>query len=188
MKVSKNDISLSELKREEVPVFAAYLAQLGDDPTIGPIIDKTKIPSEEQLIEKLSMSLPLNKVDSETLIIHLNGQAIGHHSINPLQYGDCGVFHAHIWQKEHRRLGICSWTYPMAGIYFIEKFHLKRIVYNTPRTNEKAVKLKEKIGYRAIGEGKANNSGLLVDGTEVVFFEADLKFLKTILHQLEESG
>ena len=74
MKLDKNDISLQKLRQENVDAFATYLSQLGDDPTIGPVIDRSRLLSKQGFIDKytseLAHSIPPEEMKSDWLIIY----------------------------------------------------------------------------------------------------------------------
>ncbi len=86
------------------------------------------------------------------LVITYEGVAIGFHTINPLIEGDHGVFHAHIWDRDRRGHGVALSSYPQACGVFMERFNLKRILFKTPMQNRGAIRVKEKLGIRVVGE------------------------------------
>ena len=69
-----------------------------------------------------------------------------------------------------RRKGIAMITYPKAGRIFMERFDLKRILFKTPLQNIGAIRVKEKLGIRWIGE-EAVSFGIIQDDTLAKVFE-----------------
>jgi hypothetical protein len=105
-----------------------------------------------------------------SLAITYKGKAIGSHAICPLEEGDHGVFHAHIWQPEMRGKGIARLTYPNACLIFMERFDLKRILFKTPIQNVGAIRVKEELGLRCSGE-EIVGFDIIRDGTLAKVFE-----------------
>ena len=107
---------------------------------------------------------------SRFLTITYKDKAIGSHTLSPLEEGDYGVFHAHIWKQEMRGKGIARITYPIACQIFMERFGLKRILFKTPIQNIAAIRVKERLGIRCIGE-ETIDFGIVRDGTRANVFE-----------------
>jgi RimJ/RimL family protein N-acetyltransferase len=143
-----------------------FIESMGVDP-------KKLIPEQEMeanLRKKVweNRSLPQSKLN--VLAITYNGRTIGNHVINPLTENEDGIFHAHIWLPEMRRKGVGMRSYVLAGRTFIERFNLKRILYKTPTQNTGSIRLKEKLGFRYIGE-ETIGFGVVKDGTQAKVFE-----------------
>lgn len=77
---------------------------------------------------------------------------VGFHSINSLIEGDYGIFHAHLVRPDMRRKGLGPHTYPIACGIFMKRFQLKRILFKTPVQNTGAIRVKEKLRIRFIGQ------------------------------------
>jgi RimJ/RimL family protein N-acetyltransferase len=107
---------------------------------------------------------------SRFLTITYKNKAIGGHTLSPLVEGDYGVFHAHIWKPEMRGKGIARITYPIACRIFMERFNLKRILFKTPIQNIAAIRVKEQLGIRCVGE-ESISFGIIQDGTRAKVFE-----------------
>lgn len=137
-------------------------------------VDWSKMPPEAEmkktLLEKLRENENRKKSKLPVLVITYDGQAIGAHTINPLIENDHGIFHAHIWRPEFRRRGIALHTYPQALKIFMERFNLERILFKTPIQNQGAIRVKEKLGIRYLGEETINFS-IIKDGTRAQVFE-----------------
>lgn len=99
-----------------------------------------------------------------------DGNPIGMHTMNPLIEGDYGVFHAHIWEPSLRRRGVGLHSYPKALKIFMERFKLNRILFKTPTQNVGAIRVKEKLKIRYVGE-EVINFGIIKDGTLAKVFE-----------------
>lgn len=167
-------VSVRDLSEEDVDQITeywfhsppGYIEAMGIDP-------KKLLPEPEfakYLIEKCTANRRLATSKLNTLTITYKGKAIGSHTIDPVIEGDHGVFHAHIWSPELRGKGIALITYPRACEIFMERFDLKRILFKTPIQNIGAIRVKEKLGIRCIGE-ETVGFGILWDDTLAKVFE-----------------
>jgi RimJ/RimL family protein N-acetyltransferase len=143
-----------------------FIESLGADPT--------KLPAEAQFADSLRQRVRMNaELDRSTLaslaILH-EGQFVGFHNLSPLVEGDFGVFHAHISRPEFRRRGLAECSYPQACRVFLQRFDLKRILFKTPAQNVGAIRVKEKLGIRFIGE-ELVDFGVIRPGTLAKVYE-----------------
>jgi hypothetical protein len=60
--------------------------------------------------------------------------------------------------------------YPRACLIFMDRFNLKRILFKTPLQNIAAIRAKEKLGFRYIGE-EIISFGIIRDDTRAKVFE-----------------
>jgi RimJ/RimL family protein N-acetyltransferase len=137
-------------------------------------IDPDKLLPEHQfqkfMIDECRENSFLSASKSRFLTITYKDKAIGSHTLSPLVEGDYGVFHAHIWNPEMRGKRIARITYPIACRIFMERFDLKRILFKTPIQNTAAIRVKEQLGIRYIGE-EIIRFGVIRDGTRAKVFE-----------------
>lgn len=137
-------------------------------------IDPNKLLPEHEfrksMINKCRANSLLAASKSRFLTITYKDKAIGSHTLSPLVEGDHGVFHAHIWKAELRGKGIARITYLKACLIFMDRFNLKRILFKTPIQNVGAIRVKEELGIRYIGE-EIINIGVIRDGTRAKVFE-----------------
>jgi RimJ/RimL family protein N-acetyltransferase len=145
---------------------SGYIEILGIDP--GKLLPEQEF--QAWLIGECRANSQLEASKSHLLTITYNGAAIGNHAISPLIEGDYGVFHAHIWSPEMRGKGVARVTYPRACLIFVDRFNLKRILFKTPIQNIAAIRAKEQLGIRCIGE-EIIDFGIVKDGTRAKVFE-----------------
>lgn len=163
-------VSVRDLSEEDVPYLTQYWFRSppGYLESIG--VDPKKLPSQETFESGLREKLQGPSSRLNALIILFDGRPVGFHTINPLIEGDHGIFHAHIWDKEVRRKGVASVSYPKACQTFFKRFDLKRILFKTPAQNIGAIRVKERLGIRYIGE-ETIGFGVVKDGTLAKVFE-----------------
>lgn len=137
-------------------------------------VDLKKMPKESEMEENFKSRILKNELLESSklsaLVITYDQKPIGIHSINPLFENDYGIFHAHIWDREFRGKGVGLISYQMACRVFMERFHLTKILFKTPIQNTGAIRVKEKIGIRCIGE-ETIGFGIIRDGTRAEVFE-----------------
>jgi len=167
-------IALRDLSEEDVPLVLDYWFRSPPGFIAAMGVDLSKLPQEAQMEKNLTercrenKKLPSSKLHA--LAIVYEGEAVGVHTLHPIEEGDFGIFHAHIWKPELRRRGLCLHTYPRACRVFIQRFDLKRILFKTPIQNTGAIRVKEKLGIRYIGEEIIGFS-IIKDGTPAKVFE-----------------
>jgi RimJ/RimL family protein N-acetyltransferase len=118
--------------------------------------DPEKLPGELEMEEHLTKRIQHNQKLSESklnaLTILYDGVPIGFHTLVPLVEGVEGIFHAHIWNSAMRGKGIGVYSYVRALRTFMERFRLQKVIFKTPIQNTGAIRVKEKLGIRCIGE------------------------------------
>jgi RimJ/RimL family protein N-acetyltransferase len=173
-RVDPRSVSVRDLSEADIPFVLDYwfrsppgfIASLGADPT--------KLPAEAQFADSLRqrvlMNAGLERSRLASLAILHEGQFVGFHNLNPLVEGEFGVFHAHISRPEFRRRGVAECSYPQACRVFLQRFDLKRILFKTPAQNVGAIRVKEKLGIRFIGE-ELVDFGIIRNGTLAKVYE-----------------
>ena len=167
-------ISLRDISEQDIPLVLNYWYRSPPGYIESMGVDPAKLPSEtlmeKGLRDKCRQNLELLTSKSSALVILYKGQPIGVHTLFPVTEGDSGIFHAHIWNPDLRRRGLAMHTYPMACQRFMRRFNLKRILFKTPAQNIGAIRVKQKLGIRQIGE-EVIGFGIIEDGTLASVFE-----------------
>lgn len=167
-------ISVRDLTEADIPMVLGYWFHSPPGFIEGMGVDLAKMPTEpimeKNLREKVAANRSLSASKLNALVIMHGQTPIGLHTINPLIEGDYGIFHAHIIDPKFRGRGIGLQSYPKACRIFLERFDLKKIVFKTPLRNVGAIRVKEKLGIRQIGEEVIGFS-IIRDGTPAKVFE-----------------
>lgn len=172
--VDPRSVSVRDLSESDIPIVLDYwfrsppgfIEALGADPT--------RLPAEAQFGDTLRQRVRANEAVvpsklSSLAILH-DGQFVGFHNLNPLTEGDSGVFHAHIARPEFRGRGIALVSYSLACRVFMQRFDLQRILFKTPAQNAGAIRVKERLGIRYIGE-EIVDFGIIRPGTLAKVYE-----------------
>jgi RimJ/RimL family protein N-acetyltransferase len=172
--LSSELISVRDMSENDIPLMLNYWFRSPPGFFEAMSVDPAKMPTEsameKSLREKITENGKLSSSKSNALVIAYEGQSIGMHSINPLVEGDHGIFHAHIWNPKFRRRGLGMHSYPKACRVFLDRFDLKKIAFKTPVGNSGAIRVKEKLGIREVGEEVISFS-IVKDGTLARAFE-----------------
>ncbi len=187
--MSSSVIDVRDLEIGDLPHILNYWFRSppGFVESIG--VDLAKLPTEaemkEHLTKRLEYNSKLDKSNLNALVILHNKEPIGFHTLVPVTAGESGVFHAHIWRSDMRKKGIGYSSYPKACTLFMERFNLQKILFKTPEQNIGAIKVKEKLGIRCIGE-EVIGFDIIREGTigkvfELTRAELETKFLNPLV-------
>lgn len=172
--IANEDVTVRDLQESDIPFVLDYWYRSppGFIEAMGVDLAKMRTESEMRtgLTQKIRDNLRLPKSSLNALAIIHRGEAIGFHVLNPLFENDYGIFHAHLWAPDFRRRGVGSRSYPHACRMFIERFNLRRVLFKTPLQNVGAIRTKEKLGIRSIGE-ETIGFGIIREGTLARVFE-----------------
>lgn len=166
-------VSIRDLTEEDVPTLLNYWYRSppGYFENLG--VDPKKMQTEAEMEASIRKRLPENRLLEKSKLgvvaILLENKLVGIHSLVPLVENDHAVFHAHIFKPELRGAGIGMISYPKACKLFIERFNLKRMLFKTPIKNSAAIRVKEKLGIRQIGEEVINFSVIRENTLSKVF-------------------
>src|SRR5262245_11046297 len=126
------DVSVRDMEISDLPKVLDYWFRSPPGFVEAMGVDWAKMPAEAQMKDHLSRRLMVNqqlpKSKLNALTISAAGRAIGFHTLVPVTEGECGVFHAHIWDSEIRRQGVAYQSYPLACLLFFERFNLQKIL------------------------------------------------------------
>ena len=172
--VDAGRVAVRDLSESDVPMVLRYWFDSPRSYLESLAVDPEKLPRrremERVLLEKIAANAARPVSALSALAILLDGEAVGFHTISPLVEGGHGVFHAHICREDLRGRGLAAASYPKACRVFADRFRLERILFKTPVQNLAALRVKEKLGIRCIGE-ELVGFGIIRDGTRAKVFE-----------------
>ena len=180
-------IALRDLTLQDVPLVLNYWfrSKPGFIESLG--VDPNKMPTELQMATNLVGVLEKNSLLPESklhaLVITYDNEPVGFHTVNPITEGETAIFHAHIFKSELRGKGLAYYSYPLACNLFIKRFNLKKILFKTPIQNIGALRVKEKLGIRYVGEEIIDFS-IIKAGTLAKVFELDCAESENLLVHL----
>ncbi len=172
-------ISIRDLSEKDIPLILDYWYRSPPGYIDSMGVDSSKLQPEpvfEKTLQEKCRQNPDPKTSKlNALVIDYENEPVGFHAINPVIEGNFGVFHAHLWKPELRGRGLAFHTYAMACRLFLKRFNLNRILFKTPIQNAAAIRVKEKLGIRCIGQETVTDFGIIKNGTLVQVFELTRK-------------
>ena len=86
------------------------------------------------------------------VIWEVNGKSIGHSNLNPVEYGDHGYMHLHIWQPEYRKSGYGTELIKLTLPYFFNNMQIEKIYCQPYALNGAPNKTLDKAGFKFVKE------------------------------------
>lgn len=174
IKTEISQVALRDLRESDIPLILGYWFHSPPGYIASMGVDVSKMPSEDEMRKSLRNKVKTNRrllhSKLNALVILVNREPIGFHTLTSVKEGDSGIFHAHICKKELRGQGIGLQSYPEACRIFMERFDLQKIHFKTPLQNIGAIRVKEKLGIRCVGE-ETLNFDIIKEGTLGKIFE-----------------
>ncbi len=146
------DILVRKFTPEDITTVVDYFHGLSYEFLESLGIDKSKFFTRDQFIDHFNQIFRAKGNVFSFVIIELNGRCIGHHNVSDIRANEDGIFHSQIWYPELRGRGIGVISYIKACDYFMKHLELKKIVFKTPKINQAAKRLKEKLGLPILCE------------------------------------
>ena len=152
--MNKNTLTVRELEQKDVRMIADYWFTATPEYLNNMGVDTTKMPSREDFTAMLAtqLTLPYNEKKGYAVIWEVNGKSIGHSNLNPVEYGDHGYMHLHIWQPEYRKSGYGTELIKLTLPYFFNNMHLQKIYCQPYALNGAPNKTLDKAGFKFVKE------------------------------------
>ena len=143
-------LSVRPMIKEDIPLLVQYWFDCGDDDFIRMGIDKSQFYSREECHQVLLdiYYTPIEKTDSFFFIWLVNGEPVGHNSLNDIVKGEIANLHLHLWNSQFRGQGIGANLFCLAVLEFYKLFELKIILCEPLKNNLMPNKMLQKIGYQ----------------------------------------
>lgn len=148
-----SDVEVGDLEPGDVEHIVRYWYDSPPDYLQSIGVARERLPSRRKMQEALALKLARRETAPTILIIRLGGEGVGVHELTHIEPAVSAVMHAHIWHEEDRRRGIGVVSYVRAMERFFAAHRFERIVFETPRANQGANRLKQKLGIEPVGDG-----------------------------------
>ena len=138
--------------RAEYEMMADYFCH-GDKAFLrGMGVDPTRLPDRDEWVESLLLDheKPDDQKDRLYLLWLIDGEPIGHSSINKIVPGAEAYIHLHMWKAELRRAGLGTELVRKSVAYCFERFYLQKLVCEPFADNVAPNRVLEKLGFRFI--------------------------------------
>ena len=92
-------------------------------------VARSKLPSREDWISSVlrDHDRPNQAKERAYLAWIYDGVAVGHSSINKIDYGEAAFIHLHLWSRLHRQAGLGTTFFRLSAERFAQEFSLKRL-------------------------------------------------------------
>lgn len=148
-----SDVEVGDLVPGDVEHIVQYWHGSSPDYLLSIGVARERLPSPRKMHEALALKLASAGTAPTILVIRLKGEGVGVHELTHVDPGVSAVMHAHIWREEDRRRGIGLVSYVRAMERFFALHRFERIIFETPRANTGANRLKQKLGIEPTGSG-----------------------------------
>lgn len=142
-------------------------------------MEKSKLKAKDDFIASYEKAFDENGGIPQIAVILLYGKPIGVHTLTELLPENHAVFHAHIWDEQHRRQGVGVISYIKACDFFMHTLKLKKILFKTPLINRGAIRIKEKLGLEPKGS-ILFEAPILIKPLEANLYEIDSNTLEQL--------
>lgn len=152
--MDKPTLTVKEIEHKDVKLIADYWFNADREYLINMGVDIEKLPAKEDFTAMLQtqLTLPYEEKKVYGVIWYANDKPIGHSNINPLEFGNHGYMHLHIWDKQYRNNGFGVDFIKMSLPYYFNNLKLKK-VYSQPNAfNPSPNKTLQKAGFKLIKE------------------------------------
>lgn len=148
-----SDVEVGDLESGDVEHILRYWYESPPDYLQSIGVAPERLPGRRKMQEALALKVARREMVPTMLIIRFRGESIGVHELTHIESGVSAVMHAHIWREDDRRRGIGAVSYVRAMERFFALHRFDRIVFETPRANRAANRLKQKLGIEPVGSG-----------------------------------
>lgn len=179
MKATFKDVSIRKFQIDDIGPLVDYWTKSSEDYWQERGIDKSKLFTEKEFSDYYQDSFKKNGGVSTVAVILYKENPVGVHTLTSLKENESGVFHAHIWKEEHRKIGIGYFSYILAAEFFLQTLNLKKIIFKTPKINLAANRVKEKLGIPKVGETLFEET-VLIKPLKANLYELDLVLIQKI--------
>lgn len=147
-----NALGVREMTLEDVEPLVNYWFESTDEHLIGMGVDIKKLPSRKDLFQNIrhQIKLPYTEKKSYALIWTQKGRSVGHSNVNPVDFGNSGKMHLHLWQSNNRQKGIGTTLVRKSLRFFFNKLELKVLYCEPYALNPAPNKTLEKVGFEFV--------------------------------------
>ncbi len=138
--------------RDEYQRMVDYFVGATDAFLAGMGVDRARLPAREAWLEAVMRDhgRPPREKERAYLAWVLDGEAIGHSSINQIAVGKQAFIHLHLWRPERRRAGLGTTFIRMCAERFARDFGLERLYCEPYAENPAPNRVVTKAGFRFV--------------------------------------
>ncbi len=136
--------------RAEYERMVDYFVNGTDAFLLGMGVDRARLPARDAWVEAAARDhdRPLHEKERAYLAWVLDGEAIGHSSINQIVVGEHAFIHLHLWTPQRRRAGLGTTFFRMCAERFARDFGFARLYCEPYAENPAPNRVVPKAGFR----------------------------------------
>lgn len=146
---SEPSLNVREIKLKDIDLIADYWLKSDPDFMVSLGVDLNKLPKREDFIEALTQQInsPIESKKAYALIWEIDGKAVGHSNVNPLEFGKQATMHLHLWQSENRKQGLGTELVKMSLPFYFRNLKIQKLISEPYALNLAPNRTFEKIGF-----------------------------------------
>jgi RimJ/RimL family protein N-acetyltransferase len=150
--MAADSLLVREITSCDIPRITAYWLNASAEFLLGMGVDSSKIPGAEAWETMLSgqISQPYLHKKAYCLIWELNGIAIGHTNLNPVEYGQEAYMHLHLWNTNHRKAGLGLQFILKSLPFYFEHMQIQQLYCQPYAPNEAPNKTLARAGFNFV--------------------------------------
>ena len=147
--MAKEVLSVREIRKEDIPSITDYWLSSDSAFMHGMGVDTSKIPEREQWNFMLNQQLFLDYKHKKSycLIWEVDGKAIGHSNVNPVEFGQEAHMHLHLWNVDTRKKGMGAALVRLSLPWYFDRMELKKLYCTPYALNPAPNRTMQKVGF-----------------------------------------
>ncbi|HUP88650.1 MAG TPA: GNAT family protein [Longimicrobiales bacterium] len=129
-----------------------YFHGASDELVVRMGVDRSRLPAREKWFETAWRDHQRAEDDPARerffLAWILDGEIVGHSSINQIKWGERAFAHLHLWRSDLRKEGIGSEFFRQSISFYFDRFNLQMINVEPNADNVAPNRVLEKLGFR----------------------------------------
>lgn len=151
----KDDVAIRPFESEaDYCGMIDYFRGCTDEQLLVMGVDRGKLPSRQAWFESAWRDQQRAENDPERdrfyLAWLLNGENVGHSSINRIHWGDSAHAHLHLWRPDLRSAGIGTEFFRRSISFYFDRFELQRVVVEPNADNSAPNRVLAKLGFEFV--------------------------------------
>lgn len=144
-----SDVNIDKLKSEDIDPIVSYWYDTPKEFWLQRGVELKFRHSRDEMGEKLKSLI--DEGVTTHCVVDFKGHRIGMHTLTHIE-SERAIMHAHYWDPSFRGQGIGPISYVKAIEWFIDKNNFQSLIFQTPKANSAANRVKEKLGIPVLKE------------------------------------
>ena len=140
------------LEHDEHRLVIEYFHNASDELLVTMGVDKQKLlPKDDWMaLYEADFARPIQKRQFFYVGWELDGELIGHSSVNHIEFGRHANIHLHMWDRSNREQGMGLWFFKQSVNYFLKLFELGKLLCEPCADNPAPNRTLQRLGLTPI--------------------------------------